>query len=966
MVFSIYFQNSRSIRGKLVDFAQGLLLHDYDIVAICETWLLESIGDSEVCDSRYDVHRRDRPCRGGNGGAPSLGGGVMLLTRRTLGARAVVSLSSDAPYDIVHVVIQARAVRAARDLHVICVYLPGSGAPHDAMVSHLTSYLTENIDNGSVDDYIILGDFNFPNVEWRTDPDRTSFLPFNVTNESQHNFLDTISSLGLDQYNGVINGNDRYLDLFFSTLEMTTSRCALPITREDMPHHPAIELGLTDLSVRGVLRDPKNIVYNFKKANYDVVKSRLASIDWSTKLGHATVDEVVSCFYDELKCIINEEVPKYLSNGSGYPVWFSKPLANIIKEKARYHRRWKKFGNPLDYDTFSMLRLRQKKTQLECWQRYISGCENAIKTNPKLFWSYSNSLRKDHGVPTHISFGSLEACGGFEICGLFLDYFLSVYTNPQPINRCSLNCEPSNFINTINTIDFEPALVQKYLQRLNHNKGAGSDGIPSIFAKRCAVELSSPLSIIFRKSMDEGRFPEVWKEAYVTPVHKSGSRQNVENYRPVSVLACFGKVFELIVHDQLYPVAAAYIPSSQHGFMRRRSTVTNLAVFTDFIARHMDKGLQVDVVYTDYSKCFDRIDHNILISKLLGIGVHGDLLRWLESYLRNRLQAVRIGVFKSNFELIPSGVPQGSHLGPLLFNIYLHDIETCFMNSKILMYADDNKIYMPIRCIADCEDLQTDLNRLLAYCERNRLELNVKKCQTITYTRKRKFMTYNYKFGSSVIPRVSLVRDLGVILDNKLLFTSHFDYITQKAHKLLGFIHRSAKPFRKIESLKVLYFAYVRSITEYASPIWSPSYATHRSRIESVQRCFTRRLSYRLREHQNYEDRLITFRMHSLEDRRLIADLKLLFDIVNAALDCSALVERIGLRAGMVRTRQILNFCSGSARSNYAKHSVLHRIVRLYESKFSDTDPLSLTRNGFIASLMRQLPQFEDIDSHAE
>lgn len=243
------------------------------------------------------------------------------------------------------------------------------------------------------------------------------------------------------------------------------------------------------------------------------------------------------------------------------------------------------------------------------------------------------------------------------------------------------------------------------------------------------------------------------------------------------------------------------------------------------------------------------------------------------------------------------------------------------------------------------------------YCKENRLELNVGKCEIITFTRKRNFISYNYTLNGDTVPRVSLVRDLGVMLDYKLLYTSHFEYIAQKAYKMLGFLFRIVKSFRNIDSLKTLYYAYVRSIMEYASPIWSPSYVTHIAQLESVQRCFIRRLNNRFGARGlDYAERLSFFNILSLENRRLIADMKLLHDIVNAALDCPGLIERIGVSACTNRTRHKRCLYAGSARSNYARQSVLHRIAESYEDMFGDVDIFFVTRSKFISIVIENLP----------
>lgn len=140
----------------------------------------------------------------------------------------------------------------------------------------------------------------------------------------------------------------------------------------------------------------------------------------------------------------------------------------------------------------------------------------------------------------------------------------------------------------------------------------------------------------------------------------------------------------------------------------------------------------MDVVYTDYSKCFDKIDHNKLISKLQLIGIRGDLLRWLTSYLANRSQAVVINNYISSWVPVPSGVPQGSILGPLLFLIYVNDIDICLRFSKVLCFADDMKIFKAISSSSDALSLQDDLNRLSEYCTANKLFLNPSKCSVVT------------------------------------------------------------------------------------------------------------------------------------------------------------------------------------------------------------------------------------------
>ncbi|TLM13355.1 reverse transcriptase family protein, partial [Acinetobacter baumannii] len=278
----------------------------------------------------------------------------------------------------------------------------------------------------------------------------------------------------------------------------------------------------------------------------------------------------------------------------------------------------------------------------------------------------------------------------------------------------------------------------------------------------------------------------MWKRSFVVPVFKSGDKHNIANYRPISKICAIPKMFERIVYDFLFPLIRPHIIEQQHGFISHRSTETNLCEFLDYVLSSMEDGHQVDVVYTDYSKAFDRINFDILIEKLHGLGVHGDLLRWLESYVRDRSQAVTFNGFCSSFAPVPSGVPQGSHLGPMLFNIYVNDVPNVFRKSKFIMYADDKKVYKVIRSLNDCLELQDDLNNLFVYCQNNLLTVNTNKCTIITFSRGRSNILYDYSINGQTLVRTTVVRDLGIYLDSSLIFDFHVNEIVNKAFRMLG------------------------------------------------------------------------------------------------------------------------------------------------------------------------------------
>lgn len=175
---------------------------------------------------------------------------------------------------------------------------------------------------------------------------------------------------------------------------------------------------------------------------------------------------------------------------------------------------------------------------------------------------------------------------------------------------------------SLSKIAIPAATVEKYLKALDPDKGAGSDGIPPFFWLSTARTLSYSISLLFNMSLNKITFPSIWKRAHIVPIHKKGSKSKIENYRGISILNTIGKVFEKIVFDVIYPTVCKEIPPNQHGSLKRRSTITNLACFTNYVLSNMERGGQIDVIYTDFEKALDRVDHGILIRKLRGMGIH--------------------------------------------------------------------------------------------------------------------------------------------------------------------------------------------------------------------------------------------------------------------------------------------------------------------------------------------------------
>ena len=247
------------------------------------------------------------------------------------------------------------------------------------------------------------------------------------------------------------------------------------------------------------------------------------------------------------------------------------------------------------------------------------------------------------------------------------------------------------------------------LHELVVGKACGPDGLSARILRECADELAVPLCKIFRMSLSKGIFPEQWAEANIVPIHKKGSQKDPANYRSVSLLSLCAKVFEKVICDQLYQHTKPYLSPFQHGFIQRRSCASNLACFLSHGWTAMQEKAQLDAVYTDFSSAFQSVNHQLLLYKLHRMyGLEGNALKWMTSYLGRRKQRVVLNGKVSDWVPVTSGTPEGGHLSPLLFSLFVNDLPSV-ISTNCLMFCDDVKIFHKITSSKDVITLQKDL-----------------------------------------------------------------------------------------------------------------------------------------------------------------------------------------------------------------------------------------------------------------
>lgn len=926
-MLNIYYQNVGGMRTKTNNIYTNILLNNYDIIAFTETWLNSNIFSSEVIDKRYTTFRRDRLL--GTKNSKKDGGGLLLAISKDIKALRVQSWES--VLEDLWVIVDININRTIKKIAICLAYLPPP-----IKLENLSLFLN-NVNNvlNIVDDVMILGDFNLGFIKWaRLNENKHCTIPSAYHKSLGYALIDFISLNNLYQFNDICNSENRVLDLVLSNVENVTVTSPPDLLSKLDPRHPGLLVSISHSSIEP-LKPCSRSDGNFFKADYVKILLELKIIDWNHRFSQCNnVNEMVSEFYLVLNEIINKFVPKHSKLKSKYPSWFSFKLIKLLREKDKVRLKYRKYKNPRDGIVYETLRCHCHKLMKSCYSTYKQQIEDDIIKNPKAFWRYINDKRKgDSSLPSCMYMNGLSASTGPEIANLFARQFSSVYSHDSG----DVTEGHTLVYNVLSKIQFTEREVLNKLKKLDTLKGSGPDSIPPIFVLRCCHLLALPLTLIFNRSLDDGTFPDVWKIARIVPVLKKNDPTDVKNYRPISLLSCIPKVFESLVNPVISHHVNKFISPCQHGFKTGRTVQTNLVQFVSDISHALDKRLEVDAVYTDFSSAFDTVNHSLLLSKLAACGIHGSLLKWLTSYLQRRSQVIAIKGYISQPYYAISGVPQGSHLAPVLFSLFINDLTAEIRNCKFLMFADDLKIYRVISERSDTNKIQNDLNRIQNWCSRNFMALNTKKCYHIKFSRKKTSHTSTYKINDTILNTVNEIRDLGVIMDDKLNFKAHIDSCVKRSAQMLGFIKRNTKGFQSSKTKTVLYNALVRSRLEYASIVWNPFYTINSQRVESIQRAFTRHLAFVSRDvsHRSpYERRLSYFKMASLRERRTMHSLIFLHKLMNGQMDCSELLSRISINVPYKIPRYPITtiFQLPTNKTNIGLNSPLVRICRDYNS----------------------------------
>lgn len=768
-----------------------------------ESWLSESVLDSEVFPGGFSVYRKDRHAHGG---------GVFLLIDAGWASSQLL-----VPYNNTESIWCRVQLSKGGTIVLGTYYRPPNMNDIDEL-----SHILSSIPDSSV---IIGGDFNLPNVEWTG----TSFCTDNSS--LYKGFNDLIISFSLQQFVLSPTRNNSILDLLLTNNPSLVSNVTVIPGISD---HSAVVCDLSLNQMYKTSMPPRKIIM-YERGDYESISHEL-SVYFPNFLNlsvESNVDHLWETFKQKIKVLVNSYIPFRIYKGNKrHKPWITFPIRQQIKRKRRAFKKYRTNQSDSARQKLEEISRDLKRNIQEKKLAFYDSFQDKLKNDPKEFWKFVKVNKKeDTSVPGLLQNGNLVD-SDIAKAEYFNSYFKSVFSPPAPSYVRPLADRTTGM--DMAEVNIVVDGIKALLRDIDMSKAYGPDELSPVIFRNCKEEIAEYLQVIFTKSLNTGLVPTDWKRANITPIFKSGSKNLVENYRPVSLTCIACKIFEHILYSSVYSFLNSrhFFSPCQHGFRRGYSCVTQLAEFTHFVSSAIDNRQSVDCVFLDFRKAFDTVPHHLLLNKLVSLGINDKIINWIADYLSDREQTVVLNGQISSPVLVTSGVPQGSVLGPLLFLIFINSI--CEnVQSHIKLFADDCVVYRIIENGMDASVLQNDLKVIEEWCDRWEMSLNIAKCKHMCFSRCTTSLS-EYKLKNVTLDHVENYKYLGVHLSSSLKWNDHVDNTVAKASKMLYFIRRNFRNTSR--SVKqTLYFSFIRPLLEYACVIWDPPQSYLEQKLERVQ-----------------------------------------------------------------------------------------------------------------------------------
>ena len=563
------------------------------------------------------------------------------------------------------------------------------------------------------------------------------------------------------------------------------------------------------------------------------------------------VDDIYWAHEWLLNDVINQHAPiKERISKPKKPAFINGDLRRAVFKKKMLFNKYKKCPSGLNWDNYRKQRNAVTKLKKQSMRHYFfERCSGGPKS--KDFWPTIKPFlsKKGSGGGSEIILSENDKIisDQKEVCNVFNSYFVNVAKDigkdcTQYDRDFSTHPSIQNILKNGHFSDkkfsFRPISeneTRKIFSKLNVKKSTGVDNISAKLLKACAPSLSHAVSSLINLSFAKGIFPSRLKNAQVIPLYKKKDSLNKENYRPVSILPTTSKIFERVIHEQLSEYLDDMFNPFLAAFRKGYGCQTTLLRLLEDWRSALDKHEYVAAILMDLSKAFDCLPHNLLLAKLQAYGVSQDAVKLIESYLSDRSQQIRMGSNTSDWENLTKGVPQGSILGPLLFNVFINDIFYIVEKCSLYNYADDNTLaYIHKKIGILHQVLVKESLSLIQWFENNLMKANPDKFQAICVGKRTFDAITSFQLGNTKITCEDKVSLLGVTLDVQLNFKDHISQICTKASQQLAVLKRIGKFLTKQGKL-MIYKSFIMSNFNHCPIVWHFCNQSSANKMEKIQ-----------------------------------------------------------------------------------------------------------------------------------